>query len=46
MPDVREALAPQGMEVLASTPEQLRERMERDAVLWGQVVRNAGIKPE
>jgi len=46
MADVRGVLAQQGMEVLTSTPEQLRNRMAVDAERWAQVVKAAGIKPE
>jgi tripartite-type tricarboxylate transporter receptor subunit TctC len=46
MADVRAVLAQQGMEVLTSTPEQLRSRMATDAERWAQVVKAAGIKAE
>jgi tripartite-type tricarboxylate transporter receptor subunit TctC len=46
MPDVRAALAQQGMEILTSTPEQLRARIAQDVDRWTQVVRSAGIKAE
>ena len=46
MPDVREALTKQGMEVLTSTPEQLGRRMRSEAERWGQLVKAAGIKAE
>ena len=46
MADVRAVLAQQGMEVLTSTPEQLRARMATDAERWAQVVKAAGIKAE
>ena len=45
-PEVRALLAQQGMEVLTSSPEELRERMRSDAVRWAQVVSTAGIKAE
>jgi tripartite-type tricarboxylate transporter receptor subunit TctC len=46
MPEVRALLTQQGMEVLTSSPEELRERMKADAVRWAQVVKTAGIKAE
>jgi tripartite-type tricarboxylate transporter receptor subunit TctC len=46
MPDVREALTKQGMEVLTSTPEQLGRRMRSEAERWGLIVKAAGIKAE
>ena len=46
LPEVRASLTQQGMEVLTSTPEQLRERMNSEAVRWAQVVKTAGIKAE
>ena len=45
-PEVRTLLTQQGMEVLTSSPEELRERMKADAVRWAQVVKTAGIKAE
>jgi tripartite-type tricarboxylate transporter receptor subunit TctC len=44
--DVRATLAQQGMEILTSTPEQLRDRMTNDLARWTQVIRGAGIKAE
>jgi tripartite-type tricarboxylate transporter receptor subunit TctC len=46
MPDVREALAKQGMQVLTSSPAELRALMESDVVRWAEVVKAAGIKAE
>jgi tripartite-type tricarboxylate transporter receptor subunit TctC len=46
LPEVRASLTQQGMEVLTSTPEQLRERMNAEALRWAQVVKAAGIKAE
>jgi tripartite-type tricarboxylate transporter receptor subunit TctC len=46
MPDVREALAKQGMQELTSTPAELRALMEADVVRWAEVVKSAGIKAE
>ncbi|HEX4334117.1 MAG TPA: tripartite tricarboxylate transporter substrate binding protein [Usitatibacter sp.] len=46
MPDVRETLVQQGMEVVTSTPEELRRRMLEDSTRWAAVVRGANIKAE
>ena len=46
MPDVREALAKQGMQERDGTPAELRALMDKDFALWADVVRTAGIKPE
>ena len=46
MPDVREALARQGMQERTSSPAELRSLMEADVALWSEVVRSAGIKAE
>ncbi|MGE5098224.1 MAG: Bug family tripartite tricarboxylate transporter substrate binding protein [Betaproteobacteria bacterium] len=46
MPDVRDALTKQGMEVLTSTPEELAARMKAEAERWGHIVKAAGIKAE
>lgn len=46
MPDVRDALTKQGMEVVTSTPEELGERMKADADRWSHIVKAAGIKAE
>ena len=46
MPDVREALAKQGMQERDGTPAELRALMDKDFALWADVVRTAGIKSE
>ena len=46
MPDVRDALAKQGMTELTSSPAELKALMESDAVRWAEVVKAAGIKAE
>jgi tripartite-type tricarboxylate transporter receptor subunit TctC len=46
MPDVREALAKQGMEELTSTPAELRALMASDYERWAEVVKAVGIKAE
>jgi len=45
-PDVRDALARQGMQVLTGTPAQLAERERTEAARWSQIVKAAGIKAE
>jgi tripartite-type tricarboxylate transporter receptor subunit TctC len=44
--EVREVLARQGMEVLTSSPEELRDKMKSEQARWAQVVSTAGIKAE
>jgi tripartite-type tricarboxylate transporter receptor subunit TctC len=46
MPDVRNALAQQGMQELPGTPAELEKRMRDDAARWTAVVRAANIKAE
>ena len=46
LPEVRSALAAQGMEVAASSPEQMAALMQLDAARWAAVVKQAGIKAE
>ena len=46
MPDVRDALARQGMQVLTSSPAELHALMESDVVRWAEVVKAAGIQAE
>jgi tripartite-type tricarboxylate transporter receptor subunit TctC len=45
-PDVRDALAKQGMEVVTSTPAELAQRERAEAARWSQIVKAAGIKAE
>jgi tripartite-type tricarboxylate transporter receptor subunit TctC len=45
-PEVKSALAAQGMEVANGTPEELAALMQRDAARWAAVVKQAGIKAE
>jgi len=44
--DVREKIAAQGAEVGSGKPEDLARLMREDAVKWGQVIRDAGVKFE
>ena len=46
LPEVRTALAAQGMEVAPSSPEDMAALMRRDAARWAGVVQQAGIKAE
>ena len=46
LPEVRAALAAQGMEVAPSSPEDMATLMRRDAARWAGVVKQAGIKAE
>jgi len=46
MPDVKDALAKQGMQELTSSPSELRALMASDFARWGEVVKTAGIKAE
>ena len=46
LPEVKNALAQQGMEVAPGTPQQMAALMQRDAARWAAVVKEAGIKAE
>jgi tripartite-type tricarboxylate transporter receptor subunit TctC len=46
LPEVKTALAAQGMEVAPSSPEEMAALMRRDAARWAGVVKQAGIKAE
>jgi tripartite-type tricarboxylate transporter receptor subunit TctC len=46
MPDVVEKLNAQGIDVLVSSPEQMRQRSLDDLKRWTDVIRSAGIKLE
>lgn len=46
MPDIVEKLTAQGIDVLVSTPEQMRQRGLDDLKRWGDIIRSAGIKVE
>ena len=45
-PQVTAKLAPQGIEVITSTPEEFQARIKADIVKWAKVVKDARIKPE
>jgi tripartite-type tricarboxylate transporter receptor subunit TctC len=46
MDAMRAKLASQGLQLEASTPEQLAEVLRTDIDKWSKVIRTAGIKPE
>ncbi|MFO1199186.1 MAG: tripartite tricarboxylate transporter substrate binding protein [Burkholderiaceae bacterium] len=45
-PETRERLAGLGLEVVASTPAQYAQVLERDVVVWGKAVRDSGAVAE
>lgn len=45
-PDVVAKLNGQGIDILVSTPEQMRKRAADDLKRWGDIIRTAGIKGE
>lgn len=44
-PDVKDHVTKLGFESVGSTPAELAETIKSDAVKWGKVIRDAGIKP-
>ena len=44
MPDVRLALLAQGLETIASTPEEFSEYIRNDLAKWARVVRQANVR--
>jgi tripartite-type tricarboxylate transporter receptor subunit TctC len=46
VPDLREKLAAQGIEITGGSPEALRAELEDEIAKWGKVIADAGIKPE
>jgi tripartite-type tricarboxylate transporter receptor subunit TctC len=46
LPDMKERLATLGLEPVASTPEELVQRIEVELPRWRKVIREAGIKAE
>jgi tripartite-type tricarboxylate transporter receptor subunit TctC len=46
LPDVRQFLFNQGLEVNPSSPEQLRDQLRSDIARWGDVIRRTGIKAQ
>ena len=45
-PDVRQALAAQGLQVETSTPQEFAARIRSDTRMWAEVIKSAGIKAE
>ena len=43
-PDIRERIASQGFDIIASTPEQFAAQIKVEVEKWGKVIRSAGIK--
>jgi tripartite-type tricarboxylate transporter receptor subunit TctC len=46
IPDLREKLAAQGIEITAGTPQALAAEVEEEIAKWGKVIAAANIKPE
>jgi tripartite-type tricarboxylate transporter receptor subunit TctC len=46
MPDVRKALADQGVDVSSGSPEDFAAFMRNESERWSAVVKQAGIQPE
>jgi len=45
LPDVKKRMDAIAVEVASSTPEELAERMRRDAEKWGGIIKSIGIAP-
>lgn len=45
-PEVHQALARQGLQVVTSTPQELAARIRSDTKTWAEVIKSAGIKAE
>jgi tripartite-type tricarboxylate transporter receptor subunit TctC len=45
-PEVRKRLIDIGTDPVGSTPEQLAAQVKSEIARWGELIRNAGIKPE
>ena len=46
LPDVREKLEVQGVEIIANTPEQFAKFINEEIVRWGKAVKLSGAKPD
>ena len=46
MPDFREKVAAQGLEIFVSTPEQYGALLRNESEKFGRIVKAAGIQPE
>lgn len=45
-PELREKLAPQGFEIITSTPERLSQFLKTDLAKYGRLIKHAGIRAE
>ena len=45
-PELRERLAAEDVEPIASSPEELGRFMRSESAKWGKIVKAAGIEPE
>jgi tripartite-type tricarboxylate transporter receptor subunit TctC len=43
-PDVKQRMLGLGVEARASTPDELRARLQTDIAKWGEVIAKAGIE--
>ncbi len=46
IPDVKKRMDDIAVELASSTPEELGERMRRDAENWGRIIKSIGITPQ
>lgn len=46
LPEVRQAIELTGLQITASGPQHLRERMERDVPMWSEIISQIGLKIE
>ncbi len=46
MPDVRERLSGQGVEVAGTTPQQFEAFVREEIVRWDKAVKQSGAKPD
>ena len=46
LPDVRDKLEVQGVEIIANTPEQFAKFINEEIVRWGKAVKLSGAKPD
>ena len=46
MPDVRERLSVQGVDVAGTTPAEFEKFLRDEVVRWGKAVKQSGAKPD
>jgi tripartite-type tricarboxylate transporter receptor subunit TctC len=46
MPDIRKSFAEQGADIKGGTPAWYDAFMREESARWGEVIKQAGIKPE